>query len=154
MHFAKVKNNIVETVIVAEQEYIDSLSKEEGVSWIQTSYNTAQGKHYDPETGKEDDKPPLRGNYAGPGYVYDSTLDVFAPPQPFPSWKLNDKGVWQPPHKNGLVGVVAPENAETSQDLKVEWSMWDENAYNLDNTKGWTAHIHPEEEEEEEKKEE
>ena len=65
MHFAKVKNNIVEQVIVAEQEFIDALPKEDGVSWLQTSYNTLQGKHYDPETKKEDDKTPLRGNYAG-----------------------------------------------------------------------------------------
>ena len=120
MHFAKVKNNIVEQVIVAEQEYIDALSKEEGVSWIQTSYNTSQGKHYDPETGKEDDKPPLRANFAGVGFIYDATLDVFAPPQPYPSWKLDANGVWQPPHKNGLVGVVAPESAETTHDKKAE----------------------------------
>ena len=53
MHFAKVKNNIVEKVIVAEQEFIDTLPDEAGVSWIQTSYNTSQGVHYDPETGKE-----------------------------------------------------------------------------------------------------
>ena len=142
MHFAKVKNNIVEQVIVAEQEYIDSLSKEEGVSWIQTSYNTSQGKHYDPETGKEDDKPPLIGNFAGVGFIYDATLDVFAPPQPYPSWKLDANGVWQPPHKNGLVGVVAPENAETTHDKKDECSIWDEDAYNLDNTKGWIPDIH------------
>ena len=68
MHFAKVKNNIVEQVIVAEQEFIDTLPKEDGVSWLQTSFNTLQGKHYDPITKQEDDKPPLRGNYAGIGY--------------------------------------------------------------------------------------
>ena len=67
MHFAKVKNNIVEQVIVAEQEFIDTLPKEDGVSWLQTSFNTLQGKHYDPITKQEDDKPPLRGNYAGRG---------------------------------------------------------------------------------------
>jgi hypothetical protein len=30
-HFAKVKNNLVETVIVAEQDFIDSLPSESGV---------------------------------------------------------------------------------------------------------------------------
>lgn len=142
MHFAKVKNNIVEIVIVAEQEFIDTLPNEDGVSWIQTSYNTMQGKHYDPETGEEDDKTPLRGNYAGEGYVYDSTLDVFAPPQPYSSWKLDANGVWQPPHKIGLVGVVAPENADATYDKEDQWSMWDEDAYNLDNTKGWVHDAH------------
>ena len=126
MHFAKVKNNVVEQVIVAEQEFIDALPKEDGVSWIQTSYNTFEGKHYDPETKQEDDKPPLRGNYAGRGYVYDPTLNVFAPPQPYPSWKLDANGVWQPPHK-------------INEDQR---SVWDEDAYNLDNTKGWVLHDH------------
>ena len=126
MHFAKVKNNVVEQVIVAEQEFIDALPKEDGVSWIQTSYNTFEGKHYDPETRQEDDKPPLRGNYAGRGYVYDPTLNVFAPPQPYPSWKLDANGVWQPPHK-------------INEDQR---SVWDEDAYNLDNTKGWVLHDH------------
>ena len=126
MHFAKVKNNVVEQVIVAEQEFIDALPKEDGVSWIQTSYNTFEGKHYDPETKQEDDKPPLRGNYAGRGYVYDPTLNVFALPQPYPSWKLDANGVWQPPHK-------------INEDQR---SVWDEDAYNLDNTKGWVLHDH------------
>ena len=126
MHFAKVKNNVVEQVIVAEQEFIDALPKEDGVSWIQTSYNTFEGKHYDPETRQEDDKPPLRGNYAGKGYVYNPTLNVFALPQPYPSWKLDANGVWQPPHKIG-------------EDQR---SVWDEDAYNLDNTKGWVLHDH------------
>lgn len=135
MHFAKVKNNIVETVIVAEQEFIDTLPNEDGVSWIQTSYNTIEGKHYDPQTGKEDDKTPLRGNFAGEGYVYDPTLDIFAPPQPYPSWKLNANGIWKPPHKIGLVGVIDEEDEQIGQE--VEWSIWDEDAYNLDNTKGW-----------------
>ena len=142
MHFAKVKNNIVEQVIVAEQEFIDTLPKEDGVSWIQTSYNTLQGKHYDPDTGKEDDKPPLRGNYANEGYIYDPTLDVFGPPKPYPSWNLDSNGVWQPPHKIGLVGVVAPENADATCDKQDQWSIWDEDAYNLDNTKGWVPDLH------------
>ena len=98
MHFAKVKNNIVERVIVAEQEFIDTLPDEAGVSWIQTSYNTSQGIHYDPETGKEDDKPPLRGNFAGEGFIYDPALDVFAPPKPYPSWTFNaDTLEWSAP---------------------------------------------------------
>ena len=145
MHFAKVKNNIVEQVIVAEQEFIDTLPKEDGVSWLQTSFNTLQGKHYDPITKQEDDKPPLRGNYAGIGYVYDPTLDVFAPPQPYPSWKLDANGVWQPPHKIGLQGVVAPEQAADPsfhEGTDSKWSLWDEDAYNSDNTKGWGNHDH------------
>lgn len=78
-HFAKIENDIVTQVIVAEQDFIDSQPGE----WIQTSYNTRGGQH--PE-GR-----PLRKNYAGIGYSYDREKDVFIPPKPFPSWILNDE---------------------------------------------------------------
>ena len=79
-HFAKVENGIVTQVIVAEQEVIDSAIF--GHGWVQTSYNTHGGQH--PE-GR-----PLRKNYAGAGYTYDEQRDAFIPPQPYPSWTLND----------------------------------------------------------------
>ena len=41
-HFAKIEDNIVTQVIVADQDFIDSI---EG-NWIQTSYNTNGGVHY------------------------------------------------------------------------------------------------------------
>ena len=85
-HFAKVEDGIVTRVIVAEQDYIDT---KDG-TWVQTSYNTYGGKHYDPDTRLEDDKPPLRKNYAGLNYIYDSAKDAFYAPQPFPSWTLDD----------------------------------------------------------------
>jgi hypothetical protein len=96
-HFAKVNSeNIVVQVIVAEQDYIDSL--EDSSSYIQTSYNTYAGKHYSLNTTIEDDKPPLRKNYAGFGYTYNSVKDAFIPPKPFPSWTLDDNTcTWNPP---------------------------------------------------------
>ena len=39
--FARVNGNVVGQVIVAEQEYIDTLNGE----WVQTSYNTREGVH-------------------------------------------------------------------------------------------------------------
>ena len=47
-HFAKVVDGIVTQVIVAEQEFIDTLSDSD--SWVQTSYNTRGGKHYAPNS--------------------------------------------------------------------------------------------------------
>jgi len=79
-HFAEVKNGIVTKVIVAEQDFIDTL--ENPTEWFQTSYNTHAGKH---TLGKK----PLRKNYAGIGYTYDAERDAFIPPQPYPSWKLD-----------------------------------------------------------------
>ena len=87
-HFAKIENNTVTQVIVAEQDVIDSGLF--GTGWVQTSYNTHGGQH--PE-GR-----PLRKNYAGVGYTYDAVRDVFIPPQPYPSWLLNeDTCLWEAP---------------------------------------------------------
>lgn len=87
-HFAKVENGIVAQVIVAEQDVIDSGLF--GTGWIQTSYNTYGGQH--PE-GR-----PLRKNYAGIGYTYDSNRDAFIPPKPYPSWVLNETTcLWDAP---------------------------------------------------------
>ena len=85
-HFAKVKDGIVTQVIVAEQEFIDTQDGE----WVQTSYNTRGGKHYAPDSDEEDSGTPLRKNYAGVGYIYDSVKDAFYAPQPYPSWTLDE----------------------------------------------------------------
>ncbi len=93
-HFAKVEDGVVTNVIVAEQDFIDTQDGE----WVQTSYNTRGGKHYDPDTGEEDSGTPLRKNYAGIGYTYDSVKDAFIAPQPYPSWILDeDTCMWDAP---------------------------------------------------------
>ena len=88
-HFARVNaQGIVEQVIVAEQDFIDTLP--DRTSWVQTSYNTRGGQH--PE-GR-----PLRKNYAGIGYTYDYVRDAFISPKPYASWTLNeDTCLWDAP---------------------------------------------------------
>jgi len=81
-HYAKVENGIVTQVIVAEEDFIQTGALGDPAGWIQTSYNTHGGQH--PEDR------PLRKNYAGIGYAYDSQRDAFIPPQPYPSWTLNE----------------------------------------------------------------
>lgn len=89
-HFAKVLNGQVVQVIVADNEFFESFIDSSPGEWIQTSYNTHGGQH--PE-GR-----PLRMNYAGIGYSYDAQRDAFIPPQPYPSWLLNDATcLWEPP---------------------------------------------------------
>lgn len=87
-HFAKVNlEGEVEQVIVAEQEFINTLPG----SWVQTSYNTIGGVHKLGGT-------PLRKNYAGIGFTYDPNRDAFYAPQPYPSWILNeDTCIWESP---------------------------------------------------------
>jgi len=99
-HFAKVNNGIVEQVIVAEPEFFDTFVDSSPGQWIQTSYNTRGGKHYDPETGElsADQTKALRKNYAGIGFTYDAAKDAFIPPQPFASWTLNNTTcLWDAP---------------------------------------------------------
>ena len=95
-HFAQVKDGIVKQVIVAEQNFIDILP--DAKDWVQTSYNTRSGVHYDPNTGEPDDGVALRKNYAGIGYTYDKKRDAFIPPKEYPSWSLNEQTcLWEPP---------------------------------------------------------
>ena len=84
-HFAQIdENNIVTQVIVIEQDVVDTGLFGDPNSWIQTCYNTHAGVHS--QGGS-----PLRKNYAGIGYTYDSTRDAFIPPKPFNSWTLNEE---------------------------------------------------------------
>lgn len=40
----------------------------------------------------------IRKNYAGIGYSYDYQRDAFIPPQPYPSWLLNEENcLWYSP---------------------------------------------------------
>ncbi len=99
-HFAKVQDGIVTQVIVAEPEFFDTFVDSSPGEWVQTSYNTRGGIHYDPATGKAsaDQSKALRKNYAGIGYTYDKTRAAFIPPKPYPSWVLNeDTCVWNAP---------------------------------------------------------
>tara|TARA_R110002153_G_scaffold230701_1_gene383949 strand:- start:74 stop:568 length:495 start_codon:yes stop_codon:yes gene_type:complete len=104
-HFAKLDlNNIVQNVIVVSNEMLeDSEGNEveqlginfckslygENTNWVQTSYNSN-----------------IRKQYAGVGYTYDTTNDVFIIPQPFSSWTLNSEFNWVSP-------VDYPTNGKT-----------------------------------------
>lgn len=89
-HFAKVFDGKVIQVIVAEQDFFDTFVDTSPGEWIQTSYNTRGGQH--PE-GR-----PLRKNYAGIGFTYDRERDAFIPPQPYPSWLLDEETcLWNAP---------------------------------------------------------
>jgi len=90
-HYAKVENTLVTQVIVAEPEFFETFVDSSPGEWIQTSYNTSGGVHAEGNT-------PLRKNYAGVGYTYDSVRDAFISPQPYASWTLNeDTCQWDSP---------------------------------------------------------
>jgi len=99
-YFAKVSQGVVVNVIKCEPDVIGTIKDTSAGKWIQTSYNTRGGIHYDPTTGKPsaDQSKALRFNYAGIGYSYDAQRNAFIPPQPFPSWTLNETScLWDAP---------------------------------------------------------
>jgi hypothetical protein len=113
-YFAKVAPTqeatkfIVTEVISADQSFIDSGAVGPAEEWIQTSYNTYGNVHYAPSPPAEPRTPdggtPVRANYAGIGYTFDTSytvgdyVGVFYAPQPYPSWILSTSTfLWEAP---------------------------------------------------------
>lgn len=121
-HFAKVENGKVVNVIVADQSFVDLLPESD--TWIQTSYNTRGGIHYEPDSNipSADQSKALRKNYAGLDSTYDAERDAFIPVKVFDSWILNEETcLWKPPVPMPLDGKLYEWNEETTQwvELKV-----------------------------------
>ncbi len=72
-------NNIVTEVIVGKDETDTSHDWEQYYGAIrgQVCKRTSYSGSY-------------RKNFAGPGYTYDEARDAFIPPQPFPSWLIDE----------------------------------------------------------------
>ena len=102
-HYAFIKDNLVTEVITGKDE--TETAPEGFADWEayyltkrpdqdvckRTSYNTNGNAHGLGGT-------PFRGNYAGIGYIYDETNDVFYSPQPNDSWILNTSiWIWEAP---------------------------------------------------------
>ena len=124
-HYAKVLDGKVIKVIVAEADFFKTFIDETAGTWIQTSYNTRGGVHYEPNsnTASSDQSKALRKNYAGLGFTYDKDKDAFYEPQPYASWILNTTTcMWETP-------ITYPSDGKSY--------VWDESAYQADNTKGW-----------------
>lgn len=122
-HFAKVSGGTVIQVIVAEPEFFNTFVDTSPGEWIQTSYNTRGGVHYNPNTNtpSEDQTKALRKNYAGIGYTYDRERDAFIPPKPFNSWNLNETScLWEPPTPYPNDGERYIWNEETTSWTQVE----------------------------------
>jgi len=80
-HFAEINNDgVVQRVIVAEQNFINSGAVGDSFNWVQTSYNNN-----------------FRKQFAGIGFTYDKAKDKFIAPKPFPSWSLDSNDDWQAP---------------------------------------------------------
>ena len=115
-HFAKLDNNNVVIFVTVGRQEDDGREAElcarTGDKYVQTSYNTSGGVHL---LGGV----PLRKNYAGIGYTYDEQRDAFIPPQPYPSWLLNEATcLWDAP-------VPMPEDGKryTWDEATTSWAI-------------------------------
>ena len=89
-HYAFLdEENIVTEVIVGrnEDETVD------GVSDWETYYGNIRGQVCKRTSFNNN----IRKQFAGVGYTYDETDDVFIAPQPYPTWILDENYDWQPP---------------------------------------------------------
>ena len=116
-HFAELNNsNEVLQVIVISNEDVDANGGDEstqaetfvativpygtgGVAWKQTSYNNN-----------------FRKEYAGIGYSYDSSKDMFISQQPYSSWSLDSNGDWLAPVTYPSVTEISGLGVITSWD--------------------------------------
>jgi hypothetical protein len=98
-HFAEINSdNIVQRVIVAEQDFINSGAVGDSFNWVQTSYNGN-----------------FRKNYAGTGYTYDKAKDAFIAPKPYPSWVLVEATCqWKAPVDYPSDGKMHTWNEDTT----------------------------------------
>jgi hypothetical protein len=121
-HFAKIENNIVTEVIVAEQDFINSGAVGDSFLWIQTSYNNN-----------------FRKNYAGVGDTYDAARNAFIKPKPYPSYVLNESTcLWEAPVTYPSDGEVYDWN-ETDQtwDLNEAARLWENPLTWNEETQAW-----------------
>jgi len=80
------------------QAFLERIHGWPGPMWVQTSYNTRRGKHYNDRVESGDQSKALRGNYAGIGMIWDEDKQLFYYKQPHASWTLNDStGQWEAP---------------------------------------------------------
>lgn len=119
-HFAEVINSVVQRVIVAEQDFIDSGIVGPQSNWVQCSYNNR-----------------IRNIFPGTGYIYDKERDIFYPPQPYPSWVLKEHAadnkdpvgmevltktflLWSPPIDRPTDGKIYNWNEESTSWVEVK----------------------------------
>jgi len=139
-HFAKIsENNEVLQVLTLNngdmlnadgvedetvgQQYLEKHNNWPAQMWIQTSYNTSRGKHYNKNdnTLSDDQSKALRGTYAGIGFIWDADNNLFYGKKPYASWVLNTTTAsWHSP-----IGDAPELTAEQLSQNEAGTHKWD-----------------------------
>jgi hypothetical protein len=140
-HFAKIDDSKIVLQVVAVdnsnatteangQTYLETHNNWPAAKWIQTSYNTEAAVH-------KLDGTPFRGNFANIGDTYDDVNNIFWKPQPYASWTKDiSTASWVPPIAKP--DMTAEQNQQNIDGTHGWIYNWDEDAYQADNTTGWT----------------
>jgi hypothetical protein len=134
-HFAKIseQNEVIHVVTFNDKDMLDSSNQpSESIGqkyleknnhwpshlWIQCSYNTFQGKHVRGGT-------PLRGNFPGIGYIWDTENKIFIKQKPYPSWIKNvQEARWQSPIGDAPT-LVFEDSLQKTYIWNEENQVWD-----------------------------
>ena len=109
------------------QQYLERHNNWPAQMWIQTSYNTSAGTHKLGGT-------PLRGNYAGIGYIWDEDNNIFYPKSPYASWVLDvPTAKWKSPI--GDAPALTAEQQAQNEAATHRWGyVWNEGGQSWDLT--------------------
>lgn len=141
-HFAKLdENNIVTNVIHVSNNDTSDFGGVEmesiGIAWCHKNYGSTSVWKQTSYNGR------IRGHFAGVGMTYMSDVqtlgvastDIFIEQQPHPSWTVGiQTAQWYSP--NGEM----PQITE-AEGIAGKYYIWDESAYQADNTQGWTLTV-------------
>jgi len=111
------------------QQYLERHNNWPAQMWIQTSYNTFGGKHYDNKTRElsADQSKALRGNYAGIGSVWDEDNNIFYAKKPYASWILNTTTIdWHSP-----IGDAPDDLTDEEKEANTQY-VWNESDQSWD----------------------
>ena len=129
-HFAQLdeNNTVLQVIVVADEDTKDGDYESEAVGIAFCKILTQDSSSKWKESFKDGSQ---RGRPAGIGYEYDSTRNAYIPPQPYPSWTLDETTYnWEAP-------ITLPTLTD-EQIAARSYYEWDEVAHMADNTTGWT----------------
>ena len=121
--FTSATHLVVKRVAVVGNDCVPSDMHVDGETWCQNFFKGGTWK----QTSYNNN---FRKQYAGKGYVYNSSKNKFLSPQPFKSWSLDSSDDWKAP-------ITYPSTTSGSGFFyKISWN---DTKYQADNTKGWEA---------------
>ena len=123
--FTSDTHKVVVAVTVVANDEVPSDMHVDGETWCKNFFNKPNTEFKQTSYNNN-----FRKQYAGIGYVYDSSKNKFLCPQPYKSWALDSSDDWKAP-------ITYPST--TSGSGFTYLISWNETKYNANNNTGWEA---------------